>query len=118
MKKLYVFILFSFLSIPPVYPEDVTQKSNSDYDLVCHYFDQLQDVLSKDKLTFSERGQFITDRVNKNLKPDSDARALWNVIIYAVPDERYEMFKTTAEEQTNKPWDCTSMKNLAQTAGE
>jgi len=118
MKRIYFIFVLALFSIRPAFSADHTSLSASDYDLVCQYFNQLQDVLSKSELTTTERGNFIASHVNKNLKQDSVARALWNVIIYAVPDERYVMFKTTTEEQTKKPWDCASMKNLAKTAGE
>jgi len=36
----------------------------------------------------------------------------------AVPEERYEMFKVTAEEQTGKAWECKSMRRLISSAGE
>jgi hypothetical protein len=60
---------------------------------------------------------FILDLVDNNLDNMSDAKALWDVVIYARPVEPYEMFKVSVEEQTGKEWNCSSMQKLIVTTG-
>jgi hypothetical protein len=47
----------------------------------------------------------------------SDAKALWDVVIYARPKERYAMIKYTVEEQIGKRRNCASMQKSIVTTG-
>ena len=118
MKTIHLLMAVIIFYAGPVFSGGMDLESASDYDQVCEYFDQLQDEISTKTLTPKQRGQFISDRVNKHLGELSHARELWEVIRYAVPEERYEMFKVTAEEQTGKAWECESMRRLISSAGE
>ena len=117
-KTIYLLMAVILVYAGPAFPGGIDPEPASDYDQVCRYFDQLQNEISSKTLTPKQRGQFISDRVAMHLEEQSHARELWEVIRYAVAEERYEMFKVTAEEQTGKTWSCKSMRQLASSAGE
>jgi len=48
--------------------------------------------------------------VSKELETNSAARQAWEVIAYAVADERYEMYQATAAELLKSDWQCAFMK--------
>jgi hypothetical protein len=47
----------------------------------------------------------------------SDAKALWDVVIYARPKERFAMIKDTVKEQIGKLQNYASMQKLIVTTG-
>lgn len=118
MKSIFFLAALAITCASSALSADTVSNPTSDYDRICGYFDQLKDQISEKILTASKREQFISERVNKGIPQQSDARTLWEVIRYAVPGERYEMFKVTAEEQVGHSWECASMEQLISTTGE
>jgi len=112
MKKNILSILSLLLISGPVL------SANNDFNTVCGYFDKLHMELSNRQLSKIERRNYISSLVKKGLSSDSAARSAWEVVIYAVPEQRYDLYKTSAEETTNKKWQCDSMEKLIATAGE
>ncbi len=98
-------------------PATVFSASN-DFDEMCDYFTKLDKTLAIKNMSKSQQTAFINERIIKNLKENSSARKIWEVIIYAVPEERYEMVKSTAIELLHKDWQCKSMKNHISKTGK
>lgn len=93
-------------------------SADNDFGKVCGYFEKLQTEVSNRQFSKTEKANFIRNLVTKELKLDSAARAAWEVVIYAVPEVRYELYKTSAEETTKKKWQCKAMESLIPTAGD
>lgn len=89
----------------------------SDFDKLCGYFDMLDKTIANKNMSVSQKAEFIDKRVKKNLEKNSPARQTWEVIIYAVPNERYEMVMSTAHEILKNNWQCDSMKKHLPTTG-
>jgi len=92
--------------------------TGSDFDKVCGYFENLQVEISKRNLSKTERKNFITNLVEKELKADSAARQAWEVVFFAVPEVRYELYKTSAEDASKYKWHCKAMEKLIPTTGK
>ena len=102
-----------FILIPlPVF------SAGSDFDKICRYFEELDNALAMKKMTNSQKAAFISERVTNNLKVNSSARKTWEVVIYAVPEERYEMVQSTATELLKTNWQCKAMKKHISMTGE
>ncbi len=93
-------------------------SAENDFDKVCDYFAKLQTSIKIQPLTSAERGKFISDLVVKNLQAQSAARQAWGVVIYAAPEVRYELYKTSAQEVLKREWSCGAMEALIASAGE
>lgn len=119
MQKIcYPIVAAVFLYGLPVVATENASSDEAGYDLICQYFIDLDEVVSKGAVTPVQREQFVSARVNAHIAKQSDPWALWDTIRYAVPEERYEMFKSTVEEITGKAWECKSMEQLISTVGE
>lgn len=90
----------------------------NDFDKVCRYFDMLDNALMQKKMSNVQKADYISALVSKELKVNSAARQAWEVIVYAVQDERYEMYKSTAKEILHTDWQCAAMKKHISTTGE
>lgn len=118
MKKLVYLLLLGALYTGQALSGTAGRDSSADYDKVCAYFNQLQNNIAGEAMTPEKRGEFINDHVRKYLDENSHARELWEVVAFAVPEERYEMFTTTVSEQIGRPWSCEFMRKLISTAGK
>lgn len=106
-----LFLLTIFASFP-------LHAADNDFDKVCNYFVQLDSVASQRVMSKPQKADFITNRVKKELIEASSARDAWQVIVYAVPEERYEIYKATAEEILDKNWRCDAMQKHIASTGE
>lgn len=106
-----IIILLSVLISFPVLSQE------NDFDKFCSYFDKLNKTLVNENMTKPQKAAFINKLVTHNLEKNSHARKIWEVIIYAVPDERYEMVQSTANELLKINWQCESMKKHIPTTG-
>lgn len=69
-----------------------------------------------------EAGQTSAQQLNKNLdtlldnqlSESDNAHIAWLAIRNAIPEQRYMLFKTAAEETLSKNWSCPAMDELAQ----
>ena len=107
-----IFLLLCILIPLPVF------SAESDFDKICNYFEKLDNTLTMNKMTKSQRAAFISELVTKNLKVNSSARKTWEVVIYAVPEERYEIVQSTAIELLKENWQCKAMKKHISMTGE
>jgi len=69
-------------------------------------------------MTATQKYDFISELVMKELNANSAARQAWEVIGYAVPDERYEIYQSTAEEILKSKWQCASIKKHISNTGK
>ena len=92
--------------------------ADNDFDKVCGYFQQLDILVAKKAMSNSQRIAYISKHVNKELKASSSAREAWEVIVYAMPEERYDIYKSTAEEILGKAWQCDAMLKQIATTGK
>ncbi len=111
MYKKITFLFLIILYIPGVTLGD-------DFEKLCSYFRGVDEVLRTESDRNFNIYQYIDKNVNTNLTSDSPARQTWQVIIYAVPDKRYDMVKSTAEEILQKKWHCDAMKKYLPILGE
>lgn len=118
MKNFVVFTLLSLIYSTSAYSGNEATDSSFDYDQICVYFGQLKATTSKKNMSAKAREEYISKRVSENLAEQSDARALWHVIRYAVPKERYEIFRSTVEDLSGQNWECPAMQELISTTGE
>lgn len=106
MIKKYYFIglfLFAFFVSPSAHANE------SDFDNVCQYFESLDKLADVETMSNIQRNNFIIDKIDKSLPQTSNARAAWVAIGSAVPEVRYELFKSAAESVLNKQWQCSAM---------
>lgn len=96
----------------------VACAQQSDFDKLCIYFKNLNQVLENKSLSKIQQLEFINKQVDESIDKDSPARLAWETVVYAMPDERYEIFKYTAEEVSGKSWRCDAMKRNMLTVGE
>ncbi|RDH85980.1 MAG: hypothetical protein DIZ80_00460 [endosymbiont of Galathealinum brachiosum] len=108
----YLILLISLFATLPVY------AGQNDFDKICSYFEQLDNVITQKKMTKQQGANFITGYVNKELKESSAARQAWEVIVYAVPEERYDIYKDTADEILKYSWKCEAMKKHISKTGD
>lgn len=105
------FLVTLFISFP-------SHAAETDFDKVCRYFQQLEQLADVNSMTHQQRNTFILDKITNNLPISSNARAAWEGISYADANQRYELFKSAAESVINVPWSCTAMEKLAAKTGE
>lgn len=111
MQKNIIIILLSMLV-------SVACSAGNDFDKVCGYFEKLQTQVVKGQFSNNERLDFINVHVRKELDSISAARMAWDVVIYASPDIRYELYKTSAEDAVQEKWQCEAMQRLISTTGK
>ncbi len=111
MKKGFLFLLVvSIVSC--------SYEQENEFDVVCHQFDKLESKLSSENLSNEQRYIFINRLVDESLTRESDANQGFDAVLYAVPSERYDIYRSVVQEITNKEWTCESMKKLFATIGE
>jgi hypothetical protein len=113
-NKLY-FILF-LLSLNIVCFQ--AQASENDFNKVCSYFQALEKNNQVMTMTHLQRNDFILNKINKNLKPSSNARVAWEAVGSAEGSQRYVLYKSSAESVLNSEWQCEAMAKLADKTGE
>ncbi|MFK5914034.1 MAG: hypothetical protein QM484_06640 [Woeseiaceae bacterium] len=106
-----VLLLSFFISYPAL-------STENDFDKMCNYFKSLDIKLTSNKMTVVQKKEFIDALVVNNLQEDSFARKSWDVVTYAVPEERYCMIKSTAEELLKTDWKCIAMKKHISKTGK
>lgn len=112
-------LLLIFLSSHLIASEKLTNKElDNNFDKICNYFQALKKLSKQKTLTHLERNRFIIDKINHELKSDSNAKLAWEAISFATSEQRYELFKSGAESVLNRKWDCDEMKQLAKITGE
>jgi len=87
----------------------------TDFEKVCGYF---QDLEQHDDMPAEQRYWFIKERIDKDLPANSNARVAWEAIVNAVPEKRYELFKSAAESVYPLPFNCPVMEKLAPVIGD
>jgi len=93
-------------------------SAENDFDKVCDFFKKLDSALIQRKMTTTQKAKFISELVTKELKSDSAARQAWEVIGYAVPNERYEIYQSTAKELLKSNWQCSFMEKHISSTGD
>lgn len=114
IKKIYFigFFLFALFVGPSAHAE------KSDFDNVCQYFEQLDKLNDVGNMSNMQRNDFIINKIDKSLPQTSNARAAWLAIDSAVPEVRYELFKSAADSVLGKQWECSAMLKWATKTGE
>ena len=109
---------FIGLFLIPIFTGCSAQADKSDFDNVCELFEQLDKQTDVETLSNTQRNDFIIAEIDTNLPETSDARVAWVAIDSAVPEMRYELFKSAAESVLNKQWQCAAMSKWAPKTGE
>lgn len=111
MKK--IIILFSMAVLA-----NTACAQQSDFDVVCGYFESLQAELKKTPMSSKDKAAYISSRVTKTLKADNPAREAFELVLQANEKVRYELYQTSAQEVTKTKWDCAAMQTLLPNTGE
>ena len=111
MIKQYVFVILLLFSTTACSVEN-------DFDKLCGYFKELSAAKNKASMNKSQKFKFINEKVQKELNETSSARQAWEVVVYAVPEERYDIFKSTTTELLGTQWSCKEMQALMPVTGE
>lgn len=107
--KSFVLVLFlvSFSAI----------SAENDFDRLCDYFEKLDKTPTIKIMSRSQKFSFVNEFVVEGLPVTSSARKTWEVVVYAVPDERYDIVQATSMELLNKNWKCNVMKKHISNVG-
>ena len=111
LRRAIYAILFVFCMLNA--PGYAAEAVGNEFDKVCEYFQQLEQLPKIDTMTSLQRNSFVMERISQNLRPESDARVAWEAIANADAAQRYELFKSSAESVHSGSWQCPSMKKLA-----
>ena len=109
--RAFVLLIFLLTSLS-------ASAAENNFDKVCGYFEKLDSTLIQAKMTPTQKAKFISALVTKELETDSAARQTWEVLAYAVPVERYEMYQATAAELLKSNWQCDFMKKQIASTGK
>jgi len=110
MKKILIYIILGFSFI---YLLSCTSKDESDFNLICGYFDSLEQDTANHESEPDYKFNYINSRVKAEIPLDHPARIFWDGMInLANAEERYPVFKNGASSQINKSWQCESMERL------
>lgn len=112
IRNLYILILLLFFFGCSV------ESGKNEFDIVCGYFEELENNSTVNTMTNLQRNDFILNRIIKNLSETSNARNAWEAIGSAEAHQRYILFQSAAESVLNKKWHCDSMERLAHKTGE
>ena len=81
------------------------------FDKICLiYTDVFNNLALKDKSTQSKHNA-INDLIKKNVF-DIDAISAFTSVAQANPEDKYSLFKQSAEYSLKREWDCTLIKEL------
>lgn len=86
------------------------------FDSVCGYFKELSMHPSVNTMSNLQRNDYITEKLNR-LPVASDARIAWEAIASAMPNQRYELYRSSARSILNRNWECKPMSKLASQTG-
>jgi len=93
-------------------------STENDFDKLCGYYKDLSGSSKQELMSKAQNLEFINKKVQKGLKETSQARQAWEVVVYAVPEERYDIFKSTTVELLGTEWACKEMQALMPITGE
>ena len=111
MIKQYVFVILMLFSTTACSVEN-------DFDKLCGYFKELSASNKKELMNKTQKLKFINEKVQKELNENSSARQAWEVVVYALPEERYDIFKSTTTEILATEWSCKEMQLLMPVTGK
>jgi hypothetical protein len=100
-KKSILFIICALFIIGNI------QAKEPGFDVVCRIYTEAQNS--------SMTKQQLSDYVNNNIAErvsDKDAFTTHSIIFQVSPDERYKIFKESAEHSLKRKWNCAAMKTL------
>ncbi len=101
IKRIY-FCLFFILFSAGIFASEV-----EDFDVACQIFTEAKNTgFDKEK-----RSAYIEENI-KTRTSSKELRDTYNIIFNVSPEERYTIFKKSAEHATKKPWDCLAAKEL------
>jgi hypothetical protein len=90
----------------------------NDFDVICSFFQSLEKELSSSSMSQVQRGNYIKEKIDSALEESSPAKVAWDAISVAVPEQRYDLFKSGTEDALATSWECEPMRKLAETARE
>jgi len=92
------FILFSL---------SIDASEVEDFDVACQIFTEAKNTGFDDE----KRGAYIEENILARTS-SKELRDTYYVIFQVAPNERYAIFKQSAEHATKKQWDCPAVKEL------
>lgn len=111
-KKVKPIVGLNILLLMMLFSGCTDKVATNEFDQVCTYFDELKGALQKEDMSPVQRDFYIAEKITSGIPESSNARIAWEAISYA-ESERYELFKTSAQEVLGRDWHCESMQKLA-----
>ncbi|MCI0506740.1 MAG: hypothetical protein L0Z73_11605 [Gammaproteobacteria bacterium] len=98
----YLIIILAFFTAP------VSAENINDFDITCVIFTEAKNTTFKNHEALSAYiEENITARVQSKAVKDT-----YYVIFNLPPEERYDVFKKSAEHELKREWDCPAAKAL------
>ena len=101
IKRIYICVIFILLAT------NASASEVEDFDIACQIFTEAKNTVFDNEI----RSAYIEENI-KNRTKSKELRDTYNVIFNASPEDRYRIFKDTAEHITKKSWDCPAAKAL------
>ncbi|MFC3152277.1 hypothetical protein ACFOEK_14675 [Litoribrevibacter euphylliae] len=90
----------------------VISGCSNDFDKTCEFFTELSGHPDIEQMSSNDKHLFIIEKMDS--LNDGDAKAAWQAIAYAVPEEKYSLFQQVAiESGAGDDWNCPQMESLA-----
>ena len=86
----------------------------TEFDRVCNAYISLSKKIELTKLSAEDRYIFLQNEM-RDLNPEGNARAGWDVVGSAVAEERYTLYKNVVDSIEGGDWSCEAMKQLSHT---
>lgn len=85
-------------------------KTKNGFDTACLIFQHASTM----KLSPQELGNYIANAINKmeHQKASDDVKQVYHALFNVSPNERYALFKESAEITLKRNWDCDAMKKM------
>lgn len=107
----YLFIIVSCVFISNVYGGSQV----SDYDKFCSIVTQITNKKGFNKLAPDQQANEVWQAISKSFSPSSKILSELSMLQLVDPEQKYSLFKASAEEALSREWNCPSYKafNLA-----
>lgn len=86
----------------------------TEFDRVCNAFIALSENVELTQLSAEDRYVFLQNEM-RDLNPEGNARAGWDVVGSAVAEERYTLYKNVVDSIEGGDWSCEAMNQLFHT---
>ncbi len=80
------------------------------FDLFCEVFSEIAGREDYKALDPSARNEALLKKLDDRIEVESDVRVAWTAVNYAPAEERYGLFKESAQSVGHPDWQCEAMR--------